>query len=178
MRSDRESHPTRVRGLKALIFVRPQLIHVVAPHAGAWIERSMRSISSSNTCRVAPHAGAWIESLVDGDFEPNMHVAPHAGAWIESRRRASRPHPEPSHPTRVRGLKVQRAELFLARWRSHPTRVRGLKAPCNQAKLEITMSHPTRVRGLKEKWISPAWREYQSVAPHAGAWIERLRATL
>ena len=34
---------------------------VVAPHAGAWIETTMRCSLPSDS-GVAPHAGAWIET--------------------------------------------------------------------------------------------------------------------
>ena len=57
------SHPARVRGLKVLLTLPVQpLLRLVAPRAGAWIERSMEMSLEMNTLRVAPRAGAWIES--------------------------------------------------------------------------------------------------------------------
>ena len=35
------------------------------------------------TSRVAPHAGAWIEIGVVTVSRTSLYVAPHAGAWIE-----------------------------------------------------------------------------------------------
>ncbi len=54
-------------------------------------------------------------------------VAPHTGAWIETISNAFNGITSVSHPTRVRGLKRDKAHYGnLVRW-SHPTRVRGLK---------------------------------------------------
>ena len=36
------------------------------------------------------------------------------------------------------------------------------------------LSHPTRVRGLKPSIVNVDGRNYSTVAPHAGAWIETL----
>ena len=81
-----------------------------------------------------------------------------------------------SHPTRVRGLKLQhglpRAAVgavapHAGAWietmqlmgtsspmrRSHPTRVRGLKPRTTGKVLNKRMSHPTRVRGLKLSFL-------------------------
>ena len=165
------SHPTRVRGLKH----RSKLEAVVSRG-------------------VAPHAGAWIETRLPVPGRRKAPVAPHAGAWIETRKAASSSRPQPSHPTRVRGLKPEYA-LWLYRplCRSHPTRVRGLKPHTPGPPAPAAGSHPTRVRGLKlpvpaggafRRVVAPhaaAWIEtfYQPertlvcvVAPHAGAWIE------
>ena len=79
----RESHPTRVRGLKLVLLTR----------AGA-------------SCPVAPHAGAWIETIYIAVLGGADAVAPHAGAWIETTATFPPTLPSrPSHPTRVRGLK-------------------------------------------------------------------------
>ena len=43
--------------------LRKELIVVVAPFAGAWIEICLRYIITLN-CSVAPFAGAWIEMFV------------------------------------------------------------------------------------------------------------------
>ena len=57
------SHPSRVRGLKHLIYlIDTEHAHVVAPFTGAWIETLPRS-SSGWRSRVAPFTGAWIETL-------------------------------------------------------------------------------------------------------------------
>ncbi len=50
----------RGRGLK-LCFLTLFLLLEVAPHAGAWIETTIRSSEQSEP-QVAPHAGAWIET--------------------------------------------------------------------------------------------------------------------
>ncbi len=33
---------------------------------------------------VAPHAGAWIETYTATSYGYELQVAPHAGAWIET----------------------------------------------------------------------------------------------
>ena len=111
-------------------------------HAGGF------SISCAR--RVAPHAGAWIETvcLITG-CSLAVWVAPHAGAWIETSHSRLIATTRRSHPTRVRGLKLDAAAIHVIKRASHPTRVRGLK-------------HVGR-RG---------WPECHRVAPHAGAWIE------
>ena len=56
------SHPTRVRGLKPVIYI---VVHGdlgVAPHAGAWIETTIVFCIVLAPLVVAPHAGAWIET--------------------------------------------------------------------------------------------------------------------
>ena len=144
------SHPTRVRGLKPA-------------YAGTW----------KAVCPVAPHAGAWIETACSSIVAPRGLVAPHAGAWIETeQRKLLHFFLLPSHPTRVRGLKLHALQKIGRGRGSHPTRVRGLKrgrrhrvdlcegvAPHAGAWIETTGplsltpssvgSHPTRVRGLK-----------------------------
>ena len=82
-RKKKQSHPTRVRGLKQNIGQQEVLTKEVAPHAGAWIETMPARPAMTSNC-VASHAGAWIETLL-----------PHGLALL----------PVASHPTRVRGLK-------------------------------------------------------------------------
>ena len=99
-----ESHPMRVRGLKSSYSLDYLADHLVAPHAGAWIEMELKQ-SKINWEAVAPHAGAWIEinALLAVEAAAKSHpmrvrglkfaqynndpwdveVAPHAGAWIE-----------------------------------------------------------------------------------------------
>ena len=55
-----QSHPMRVRGLKFFDPKTGDLMRLVAPHAGAWIEMRLYVIFIS-IFLVAPHAGAWIE---------------------------------------------------------------------------------------------------------------------
>ena len=57
--------------------------NIVAPHAGAWIETTLR-VSVVHPGDVAPHAGAWIETQSLACYLPVPSVAPHAGAWIET----------------------------------------------------------------------------------------------
>ena len=66
-------------------------------------------------------------------LQSNIHtfyeyaVAPHAGAWIETNLNPSSRTRTKSHPTRVRGLKLNSNSQPIAKQVSHPTRVRGLK---------------------------------------------------
>ena len=57
---EKQSLPTRERGLKWLSRVINRVDHIVAPHAGAWIEIP-KTRPCSRVLPVAPHAGAWIE---------------------------------------------------------------------------------------------------------------------
>ena len=61
-----------------------------------------------------------------------------------------------------------------AKRKSHPTRVRGLKLDSGEKVILFAQSHPTRVRGLK---LAKGVHDLiiSCVAPHAGAWIETLR---
>ena len=56
---------------------------LVAPHAGAWIETLIGSLTPIYPA-VAPHAGAWIETAYPARIAACFPVAPHAGAWIET----------------------------------------------------------------------------------------------
>ena len=56
--------------------------------------------------KVAPHAGAWIETTHGGRRREQTRVAPHAGAWIETELSEQILNACPSHPVRVRGLKL------------------------------------------------------------------------
>ena len=57
-----------------------------------------------------------------------------------------------SHPTWVRGLKLQTCQVLVAVGKSHPTWVRGLKRFAGYGRYIVTY-----------------------VAPYVGAWIETLR---
>ena len=76
-----------------------------------------------------------------------------------------------SHPTWVRGLKLNNTISTVAAVVSHPTWVRGLKLICDNAVFIHCMSHPTWVRGLK-RVRSPILAYPSLVAPYVGAWIE------
>ena len=121
----------------------------VAPHAGAWIETTMWTKSSSRCRKSHP-------TRVRGLKHAHQQDHRRMGA---------------SHPTRVRGLKLCLAGNFHGKLMSHPTRVRGLKRAGECPLSESWRSHPTRVRGLKHSRppIDPC---SVPVAPHAGAWIE------
>ena len=54
-------------------------------------------------------------------------VAPHTGAWIETTGIIPKQLTAMSHPTRVRGLKLELDRKRILIIKSHPTRVRGLK---------------------------------------------------
>ena len=82
-RKRKQSHPSRVRGLKYWRLCRPLKGRVVAPFTGAWIEMSSAAFPMSSK-DVAPFTGAWIE-IQDAD-QHQMElalVAPFTGAWIE-----------------------------------------------------------------------------------------------
>ena len=78
-----KSHPTRVRGLK----------HVLYDHR----------VSRNN---VAPYTGAWIETRYGLFIIREDNVAPYTGAWIETKKINKPRDLMTSHPTRVRGLKL------------------------------------------------------------------------
>ena len=61
--------------------------------------------TASSLKRVAPHAGAWIETSVKPEVSNCEPVAPHAGAWIETVKIKITNYVYTSHPMRVRGLK-------------------------------------------------------------------------
>ena len=54
-----------------------------------------------------------------------------------------------SHPTWVRGLKLDDDSYNRVTQKSHPTWVRGLKLALSLVPVLILKSHPTWVRGLK-----------------------------
>ena len=60
-----ESPPMRGRGLKQAIVAQGNPRHLVAPHAGAWIETQFPTLIAL-PINVAPHAGAWIETYQHG----------------------------------------------------------------------------------------------------------------
>ena len=76
-------------------------------------------------------------------------VAPFTGAWIEIAGTLERVAPGPSHPSRVRGLKLHDGVDRRVHGPSHPSRVRGLKSSLVGGKVADLRSHPSRVRGLK-----------------------------
>ena len=101
-------------------------------------------------------------------------VAPHAGAWVEIPTVTALASLLKSLPTRERGLKLKKKKELAEQEASLPTRERGLKYAAYK-KLRLAVgSLPTRERGLK--FISLLSKfDRQSVAPHAGAWVEILR---
>ena len=54
------SLPSRERGLKSEIPNHPEIVAIVAPFAGAWIE-IVTPLPARTITPVAPFAGAWIE---------------------------------------------------------------------------------------------------------------------
>ena len=92
----RQSSPlTEGRGLKHAAQIKPELVALVAPHGGAWIETAVLVISREKDS-VAPNGGAWIETR-------------------QTRGHAARPW---SPLTEGRGLKpVKRAVMRLVRGR-------------------------------------------------------------
>ena len=79
---EQKSLPSRERGLKFVVDENTQIINLVAPLAGAWIEMLFLwpVILPS---QVAPLAGAWIEIQKCTRHIVSLEVAPLAGAWIE-----------------------------------------------------------------------------------------------
>ena len=59
---------------------------------------------------VAPYVGAWIETLWCWLFERDSKVAPYVGAWIETYKAVLILAQVLSHPTWVRGLKLNTSE--------------------------------------------------------------------
>jgi len=78
------SHPVRVRGLKHVNILKLNIVTLVAPRAGAWIETCVPRGCCRGSQRVAPRAGAWIETCTASPSSSPGCVAPRAGAWIET----------------------------------------------------------------------------------------------
>ena len=74
------------------------------------------------------------------------------GAWIETLKDEKIKSVAESHPTWVRGLKLEEQELAAENAASHPTWVRGLKPFGQSLDVAERLSHPTWVRGLKPSW--------------------------
>ena len=101
-----ESHPTRVRGLKPAGRNRCRQTRCRShPTRVRGLKLRCRPHDLRRR-RVAPHAGAWIETFVAPSPRSSVCVAPHAGAWIETAGKCRSRPSGPSHPTRVRGLKL------------------------------------------------------------------------
>ena len=107
MAKSNTSHPTWVRGLKLTLL--SLMIRLRKMSHPTWVRglkfRSTANLNEKNA--VAPHVGAWIEIGDPADLGALYKVAPHVGAWIEiylSRNPSLR---HRSHPTWVRGLKLQ-----------------------------------------------------------------------
>ena len=96
--------------------------------------------------------GAWIETDCRATVSLLPSVAPYVGAWIETKADTKRYNLNGSHPTWVRGLKLNVRLNSYARQQSHPTWVRGLKQAMAREAERITL-----------------------VAPYVGAWIETCR---
>ena len=56
---------------------------------------------------VAPYVGAWIETILEEARRISAWVAPYVGAWIETNERLQKRPKNVSHPTWVRGLKLE-----------------------------------------------------------------------
>jgi len=120
------SLPTRERGLKDTNSI-PYIFNVVvAPYAGAWIERFLH-FRHVHLFIVAPYAGAWIERLPIPYGRRKAPVAPYAGAWIE--RLLQRQKDMKGYVAPYAGAWIERISLALPNLisRSLPTRERGLK---------------------------------------------------
>ena len=80
-----------------------------------------------------------------------------------------------SRLTQARGLKPVYAATQAAAARSRLTQARGLKQIYTQTTIGTQTSRLTQARGLKLRNHARKDRNY-NVAPHAGAWIETVRA--
>ena len=120
---------------------------------------------------VAPYVGAWIETSNSPSLFCRQPVAPYVGAWIETFGRARRSGYFASHPTWVRGLKLNlfcvlvfaaQVAPYVGAWIETQTTRRDEReqqvAPYVGAWIETAVlkdtsedfkSHPTWVRGLK-----------------------------
>ena len=88
---------------------------MVAPYVGAWIETRVRP---TDGCRssVAPYVGAWIETSDERFYMTVIAVAPYVGAWIETSVQHYCGHVYVSHPTWVRGLKLNAYAFITSRY--------------------------------------------------------------
>ena len=144
------SHPSWVRGLKCIGIITHLKVNLCRTPRGcvdwnlnliyislAQCSRTPRGCVDwnllhityyNNLQNVAPLVGAWIEIRYICCLSTSFYVAPLVGAWIEiiedCRTKGQNPL---SHPSWVRGLKLNSvAPVFLHLW-SHPSWVRGLK---------------------------------------------------
>ena len=120
---------------------------------------------------VAPYVGAWIETSLMGS--PIGSSASHP-TWVRGLKLNGQFELVTvilSHPTWVRGLKHRKVKRLLCPFVSHPTWVRGLKPLGCFAHCKRFVSHPTWVRGLKQG-STDRLASYPCVAPYVGAWIE------
>ena len=123
---------------------------------------------------VAPHAGAWVEIRRSGIALWSLWSLPTRERGLKYFVHNHRPLFLLSLPTRERGLKSEKKSKRCRRIESLPTRERGLKFANHIIEALQAGSLPTRERGLK--FISLLSKfDRQSVAPHAGAWVEILR---
>ena len=142
------SHPTRVRGLKFKIPEETKGVFCVAPYTGAWIEIKLCNLLACASWGRTLHGCVdWnlreqsvllfcscrtLHGCVDWNWPavtPSVReiVAPYTGAWIEIFYQILNTKKKWSHPTRVRGLKLELPSENQVARASHPTRVRGLK---------------------------------------------------
>ena len=121
---------------------------------------------------VAPFTGAWIETFLKQEKYATTDVAPFTGAWIETAAAAAQLCASTvSHPSRVRGLKLQFAIGLGCCSTSHPSRVRGLKLALPQFFYEIIVVAPFTGAWI-ETFRSTQRSKTPQVAPFTGAWIE------
>ncbi len=78
----------------------------VTPFAGVWIEIPT-CLQTCLTASVTPFAGVWIEIDIIGVKWAYTTVTPFAGVWIEIIFYGHASGFDPSHPSRVCGLKYQ-----------------------------------------------------------------------
>ena len=98
---------------------------------------------------VAPYVGAWIETAKSHQVECAVNVAPYVGAWIETSFLLYRLIHSKSHPTWVRGLKLEHKHYH---------------------KYDLQVA--PYVGAWIETIIMPISRAAWVVAPYVGAWIE------
>ena len=102
----RVSHPTWVRGLKLRTGASNPPPH---PSHPTWVRGLKLSFDKVGSfLPVAPYVGAWIETVTNSFACIGAKVAPYVGAWIETAHGICFTTTFLSHPTWVRGLKLEK----------------------------------------------------------------------
>ena len=142
----------------------------VTPFTGVWIEIPWIP-AGIEAVRVTPFTGVWIEIRTSIPVSPRSTVTPFTGVWIEIRRRGAPRTPGDVTPFTGVWIEILLPQNRTLKQPSHPSRVCGLKFLPRRIKWQVDMSHPSRVCGLKFRWSAGLYKHYQ-VTPFTGVWIE------